>query len=324
MMTTNATPFTLTDEEIAGAQHRLAPTIRRTPLIDLEAGPLTPVGIVAKLELLQHTGSFKARGGLHALIRAGDLPEAGVVTASGGNHGQAIAWAAALRGAPATIVVPEGTSLAKTRAILSHGAEIVRHGTVYDEAMARALEIAESTGALFVHAFNHPDVIAGQATLGAELLDQLGDRSVDTVLVALGGGGLAAGVARAVVGRARVVAVEPELCPTYRSAREAGGPVQVTIGGAAADALGAARLGERAWDLLSAADAESVLVTDEDIMAARRQLWDYGRLVTEPGGAAALAALRSGAYRPKPGERVAVIVCGSNTDPQDLSPTALN
>jgi threonine dehydratase len=324
MTTTNSAPFTLTDDEIAGAQRRLASTIRRTPLIDLEAGPLTPVSVVAKLELLQHTGSFKARGALNALIRAGDLPRAGVVTASGGNHGQAVAWAAALHGAPATIVVPEGTNLAKTRAILSHGAKIARHGAVYDEAMARAFEIAESTGALFVHAFNHPDVLAGQATVGVELLEQLRDRQVDTVLVALGGGGLAAGIARAVAGRARVVAVEPELCPTYRSAREAGGPVRVSVGGAAADALGASQLGERAWDLLSAANADSILVTDNDIMAARQQLWERCRLVTEPGGAAALAALRSGAYRPWPGERIAVILCGSNTDPRDLSPTDLS
>jgi len=245
----------------------------------------------------------------------------GVVAASGGNAGLANAWAARAVGVPATVFVPETSSPTKLQRIAEYGAEVVRTGTEYADAYAAALEHVERTGALLCHAYDQPEICAGAGTLGLELLDQLHEagRDVDTVVLAVGGGGLLAGVATALGGRARLVGVEPETAPTLRRALEEGGPVDVAVSGVAADSLGARRLGGIAWDVVSRVGVESVLVDDDAILHARRALWEEHRLVVETGAATALAALTSGAYAPADGERVAVVLCGANTDPSDLA-----
>lgn len=272
-----------------------------------------------KLEQVQHTGSFKARGAFNRILAAaehGELSEAGVIAASGGNAGLAVAYAAAKLGVPAVVVVPETAPEVKVRKLVALGAEVVQVGTIYNEAYEAALKLASDSGALFCHAYDQPEICAGQGTLGLELLEQTG--GVDTILLAVGGGGLMAGVAQATFGQATVVGVEPVGIPTLHAALEAGGPVDVNVSGIAADSLGASRLGEIAFDVATRTGVKSVLVSDDDIIEARQVLWDHRRLAVEHGTAAALAALLSGAYVPEPGERLAVVVCGANTDPSDL------
>jgi threonine dehydratase len=291
--------------------------VRRTPVIDVEAGVVGARPVSLKLELLQHTGSFKARGALNALLAAGDGAADGVIAASGGNHGLAVAWAAAQLGCRATIFVPTTAPSTKVDGLRALGADVRLAGDRYADALMAAREEVERTGACSIHAYDDEPVVAGQGTVGLELLQ---DRpGIDTVLVAVGGGGLAAGVAGALDGAVRLVAVEPTQCPTYHAAVAAGGPVEVEVGGLASDALGASRLGEHGWLGLSTAGAESVLVAPEAIAAARRVLWQKLHLAPEPGGATAAAALMTGAYVPSPGERVAVVVCGGNADPSDLA-----
>lgn len=292
---------------------RLAGRIRRTPVILAEGDGFT-VPTLLKLESLQHTGTFKARGMLNRLLAAGDIPATGVVAASGGNAGLAVAYAARQVGTPAEIFVPESTPAAKVQRLRQEQATVVVGGAYYADALRASTERAEQTGALVVHAYDQPDVVAGNGTLGLELLDQA-DGGLDTVLVAVGGGGLAAGVAVALAGTARVVAVEPEACPTLHAALLAGRPVDVEVGGVAADSLGARRVGGICFAVARRTGMGSVLVSDEAIVSAQRLLWEQLRVVAEPGGAAALAALACGVYRPVAGERVAVVVCGANTDP---------
>ncbi|GAB3591910.1 threonine/serine dehydratase [Angustibacter peucedani] len=310
----------ITPDDVAGAARRVHDHVRRTPVARFEAGALGIAGPWwAKLELVQHSGSFKARGAFNRLLAArddGSLPAAGVVAASGGNAGLAVAYAARAIGVPAEVCVPTTAPAVKVAKLAALGAVVVQHGTEYAQAMAAAVERARTTGALFVHAYDQPEVCAGQGTLGLELLDQLPD--VDTVVVAVGGGGLMAGVATALHGRARVVGVEPETIPTLHTALREGGPTDVDVSGVAADSLGARRLGDIAFAAAVAEDVQSVLVSENAIIAARQQMWDDARLVVEHGCAAALAALTSGAYRPEPDESVAVVLCGSNTDPSDL------
>jgi threonine dehydratase len=290
--------------------------VRRTPVIEVEAGVFGPSAVTLKLELLQHTGSFKARGALNALTAAGELPAAGVVAASGGNHGLAVVWAAREVGSTATVFVPTTAPATKVAGLRSLGADVRQVGERYAEALAAAIEQLARTGAFSVHAYDDAPVVAGQGTVGLELLQDRPD--VDTVLVAVGGGGLAGGIAAALDGHGHLVGVEPEGCPTWHAARAAGHPVDVEVDGLAADALGASRLGEHGYLGLSTAEADSLLVTPGAIADARRLLWQQLRLAAEPGGATALAALTSGAYVPSAGERVAVVICGGNADPTDL------
>jgi threonine dehydratase len=303
-----------TGSEVEAAAARIAGHIRTTPV--LAAGH----GLFLKLEHTQHTGSFKARGAFNRILSArenGELPGSGVIAASGGNAGVAVAHAAAALGVEAEVYVPETTPEVKVRRLAALGARVRQVGRIYGDAYEAAIKRVAETGALFCHPYDQPEICAGQGTLGLELLAQTG--GVDTILIAVGGGGLMAGVATAVEGRAKVVAVEPERIPTLSRALRAGAPVDVEVGGTSADSLGATRLGDIAFEVAVRTGVESLLVTDEDIARARRELWDEYRLVVEHGTAAALAALATGGYRPRAGERVAVVLCGANTALSDLS-----
>ncbi|MGW5748532.1 threonine/serine dehydratase [Amycolatopsis sp. NPDC003861] len=299
--------------DVERAAARIEGRVRRTPVLAADEG------VWFKLEQLQHTGSFKARGAFNRIIAAGE--QTGVVAASGGNAGLAVAYAASEFGLPARVYVPATAPAVKVAKLRQLGATVELVGEKYADAYDAAVKHAADSGELFCHAYDQPDICAGQGTLGLELLEQAGD--LDTILVAVGGGGLLAGVAAAVEGRARVVGVEPRTIPTLHSALAAGEPVAVDVAGIAADSLGATRLGDIAFAVATRTDAGSVLVDDTAIAEARAALWDRYRLAVEPGGATAFAALLSGAYRPAPGERVAVLLCGANTDPATLtSPTA--
>jgi threonine dehydratase len=304
----------LNGSQVEAAADRIAGHIRTTPV--MAAGP----GLFFKHEYTQHTGSFKPRGMFNRILSArenGGLPEAGVITASGGNAGLAVAHAAAALGVAAEVYVPETAPQVKVRRLTALGATVRQVGRIYGDAYEAATKRVADTGALFCHAYDQPEVCAGQGTAGLELLAQTG--GMDTILIAVGGGGLMAGIAAAVEGRAKVVAVEPERSPTLSRALESGAPVDVEVGGIAADSLGATRAGEIAFEVAVRTGVESLLVTDDDIAGARRALWNDYRLVVEHGTAAAFAALRAGVYRPGPGERVAVMLCGANTDPSDLA-----
>lgn len=307
----------ITRNDVVQAAERIGGRIRRTPVLHAESGALAAGPVVAKLELLQHTGAFKARGALSALTATpAEQASAGVVAASGGNHGLAVAWAARQLNLRATVFVPETAPATKVDGLRALGADVRLVGTRYAEALEGATEFLSATGGVAVHAYDEPAVVAGQGTIGLELAEQVPD--VDTVLVAVGGGGLAGGIATALDGRARVIGVEPEGCPTWHAARAAGHPVHVDVGGVAADSLGASRLGNIGFDALTGTDAGSVLVTPAAVDEARRLLWQRFRLAVEPGGAVAVAALLCGAYEPEVGETVAVVLCGANADPADL------
>jgi threonine dehydratase len=302
-----------TYDDIRAAVAMIDPWVRRTPLLEVEAAG-RPVTL--KLELLQHSGSFKARGAFHSVLSAAEQP-AGLVAASGGNHGLAVAHVGARLGIPTRIFVPESAPAVKVDAIAALGAEVNRVGSTYAEAYLASREAAEQPGVLALHAYDSWATVTGQATLGVEIGQQLPD--VDTVLVAVGGGGLGAGVTLGLAGArpgARVVAVEPTSCPTLHDALAADGPVDVQVGGVAADALGASRLGEIAYASLRG--TTSLLVEDDAIVEARRWLWREARVAAEPAGATALAALLTGGHVPDDGERVCVVVCGGNADPAGL------
>ncbi|MEV7097804.1 threonine/serine dehydratase [Amycolatopsis sp. NPDC051045] len=300
--------------DVERAAARIEGRIRRTPVFAADDG------VWFKLEQVQHTGSFKARGAFNRILAAGELSAAGVVAASGGNAGLAVAYAAREFGLPARVYVPATAPAVKVAKLRQLGAAVDLVGEKYADAYDAAVKHAADAGALFCHAYDQPDICAGQGTLGLELLDQADEP--DTILVAVGGGGLLAGVAAATEGRARVVGVEPRTIPTLNAALAAGAPVSVEVSGVATDSLGATRLGDIAFAVATRTNAGSVLVDDAAIVRARAILWDRYRLAVEPGGATAFAALLSGAYRPAPGERVAVVLCGANTDPATLtSPT---
>jgi threonine dehydratase len=303
----------VTPARIEDAAARVAGCVRVTPVIELEPRAFgSPALVTLKLELMQHTGSFKPRGAFNRILSA-QVPESGVIAASGGNHGAAVAYAARQLGHVAEIFVPEPTPDIKVDRLRRYGARVVLAGANYAEALAASRARAGETGALEVHAYDHPDVLAGQGTLAREFEAQA--HALDTVLVAVGGGGLIGGVAAWFAGRIRVVGVEPERCPTLHAARIAGEPVDVEVGGAAADSLGARRIGTLAFEIGQRYVDDVVLVSDEEIRQTQRALWENLRVLAEPGGAAALAGLRSGKYQPQVGERVGVIVCGGNTDP---------
>jgi threonine dehydratase len=303
-------------DEIEAAAERITPYIRRTPTISLAAGDLgLDFPVTLKLECLQHTGSFKARGAFNRLL-ASDVPAAGVNAASGGNHGIAVAYAARELGYQADIFVPEISSPVKIARLRDYGAQVNIVGQNYAEALAASEARVATTGALVVHAYDQTEAVAGQGTTARELEEQEG--TFDTILVAVGGGGFIGGIAAWHQGRTRIVGVEPKLAPTLHAARDAGAPVDVEVGGIAADALGAKRIGSYAFQIAEAYIERLALVDDNAIRAAQLRLWRDLRVVVEPAGAAAMAALTSGIYRPEKGERVAVLVCGSNTDPAHL------
>jgi threonine dehydratase len=293
--------------------------VRRTPLLQVA----TPTGdLWLKCEFLQHTGVFKARGAFNRLLAARDRgeldPSAGVVIASGGNAGLANAYAAATVGVKATVFVPETAPPVKIERIREYGADVRQVGSEYAEASEAAIEYANARGALLSHAYDQLEVAAGAGTLAEEMLED--EPSIETIVVAVGGGGLYAGIAAAAAGRARVVTVEPETCPTLHTALNVGHPVDVSVSGVAADSLGARRIGEIAFSVASRLPPTSILVEEDAIVSARVQLWREYRIPAEHGAAAAYAALSSGVYQPAPGERVAVVVCGANTDVRTLEP----
>jgi threonine dehydratase len=299
-------------DAIRAAAALIRPHVRHTPVLDVDLAdfgrPARPVAL--KLECLQHSGSFKARGAFTSLLMR-DVPDAGVVAASGGNHGAAVAYAAARLGIPATIFVPSVTSPAKAERIRSYGAKLVVGGDRYDDALAASEEFVAGTGAMTVHAYDQPETLIGQGTLGLEIAEDLPD--IDTLLVAVGGGGLIGGIAAWYRGDVKIVAVEPEGSPTLHRALAAGEPVDAPTEGIAADSLAPKQVGQLMFPLAQRFVADSVLVTDDAIASAQLSLWEAARVVAEPGGATALAALLSGSYAPEPGERIAVLVCGANT-----------
>lgn len=303
----------ITRERIAAMEPRIRPYVRHTPVlrVDMADFDRPPLAVDLKLECLQHSGSFKARGAFTNLLER-PVPAAGVVAASGGNHGAAVAYAAMWLGHKATIFVPEVSPPAKLQRIRGYGAELIVGGARYAEALAASEAFAENTGALQIHAFNQEETLVGQGTLGLEIEQDLPE--IDTLLVAVGGGGLIGGIAAWFAGRIRIIAIEPEGAPTLHRAFEAGHPVDAPAEGVAADSLAPKRVGEMMFPIAEAFVERSILVTDDAIIAAQKALWERVRIIAEPGGAAAFAALLSGRYTPAPGERIAVLVCGSNTD----------
>jgi threonine dehydratase len=290
----------------------IRPYIRRTPVVDVEGRDvgLSIDGVTLKLELFQRAASFKTRGAFANLLQR-DVPAAGVVAASGGNHGAAVAFAAMRLGLRAKIFVPAISSPAKIDRIRAYGADLTVGGDRYAEALAASEAYAVESGAMQVHAFDQPQTLLGQGTLALELGEQA--PHLDTLLVAVGGGGLIGGIAAWYAGRVRVVGVEPEGAPTLTDALKAGRPVDAPAGGIAADSLAPRRVGELMFPIARDYIERVVLVTDDAIRATQRALWDGVRVVAEPGGAAAFAALHSGVYKPAAGERVGVVVSGGNT-----------
>jgi len=303
--------------EIEAAHLLIRGHVRRTPLLALDGADfgLDVSALVLKLELLQHAGSFKARGAFTNLLMR-DVPEAGVGAASGGNHGAAVAFAARKLGKPAKIFVPVVSSPSKIERIRSYGAELVVGGERYADALAASEAWAARSGALTIHAYDRRETLLGQGTLALEMEEQA--KEIDSLLVAVGGGGLIGGVAAWYAGEVKVVGVEPEQAPTLTRALAAGKPVDAPAGGIAADSLAPKRVGELMFPIAREFVSEVVLVSDEEILEAQRALWERVRIAAEPGGAAALAALLSRRYVPAPGERVGVVVCGGNTDAVDI------
>lgn len=315
---TEVTRPAIDQEAIRRAEHLIRKHIRRTPVLELEGGDfgLNGSALVLKLELLQHSGSFKARGAFANLLMR-EVPTAGVVAASGGNHGAAVAFAAMKLAIPARIFVPTVCSPAKMDRIRGYGAELVITGERYADALAASEAWIQESGALGIHAYDQPETLLGQGTVGLELEGQA--PQLDALLVAVGGGGLIGGIAAWYGGRSRIIGVEPEAAPTLYRALEAGRPVDAEAGGVAADSLAPRRVGELMFPIAQKYVERVLLVPDAAILRAQAALWDVLRVVAEPGGAAALAVLLSGGYKPQPGERVGVLVCGGNTTAVDFT-----
>ena len=299
-------------EGIRRAGSLIRDQVRRTPVVEVQGADfgLDGITLVFKLELLQHSGSFKARGAFTNLLMR-PVPPAGVVAASGGNHGAAVAFAAMKLGIPARIFVPVVSSQAKMDRIRGYGADLVVIGERYADALAASQEWAEESGALSIHAYDQAETLLGQGTVGLELEQQY--PQLDALLVAVGGGGLIGGIAAWYEGRTRVVGVEPAAAPTLYRALEAGRPVDAEAGGIAADSLAPRRVGELMFPIAQKYVEQVLLVSDDAILQAQAALWNVLRIAAEPGGAAALAALLSRKYQPRPGERLGILVCGGNT-----------
>jgi threonine dehydratase len=300
-------------ERIQATERVIRPHIRRTPILEVDGAEfgLDSIKIVFKLELFQHSGSFKARGAFTNMLTR-EVPAAGVVAASGGNHGAAVAYAAMKLRKPATIFVPSVASPAKLNRIRRYGAELVIAGDRYAESLEASEEWTAESGALPIHAYEAIETLLGQGTLGMELEEQA--PNLDSLLVAVGGGGLIGGVAAWYQDRVEMVAVEPTAAPTLDYALRAGQPVDAPAGGIAADSLAPRQVGQLMFPIAQSYVREVVLVSDDEIVEAQKSLWETVRVAAEPGGAAAFAALLSGRYKTRPGERVGVIVCGGNTD----------
>jgi threonine dehydratase len=302
--------------EVQDAGRRIAMHVRRTPILALEEKAFgIDARIFFKLESLQHTGSFKPRGAFNCILSS-NIGEAGVIAASGGNHGAAVAYAAQKLGYRAEIFVPAVAPANKVERLRQYGAALNLIGSSYAEALAASQERVAQTDALAIHAYDDERVLAGQGTLGMELEEQV--RGLDSVLIAVGGGGLIGGVAAWYQERVRVIGVEPERAPTLHRSLAAGQVIDVETGGVAADSLGAHRVGELMFPIAQKFVSQSLLVSDDQIIEAQRALWQRLRLIAEPGGATAFATLLSGVYKPRPGERVGVVLCGSNADLQNF------
>jgi len=307
-------------DDIRATYDTIRPYIRRTPVVRVDLGELDPAGtdlptVTLKLEQLQCAGSFKARGAFANLLLR-EVPPAGVVAASGGNHGVAVAYAAHRHNVPARIFVPTVSAPAKVERIRRLGAELVVTGDRYADALAAAQAWEQSSGAMSVHAFDQPHTLLGQGTVGLELSGQADQ--LDTVLVPVGGGGLIGGIASWFAGTVRVIGVEPDGAPTLTRARAAGRPADAPAEGVAADALAPRRVGELVFPITQAYVEDVVLVGDTAILAAQRALWQAARIAAEPAASVGSAALLTGAYKPAPGERVAVVISGANVDPAQL------
>ncbi|HET8601571.1 MAG TPA: threonine/serine dehydratase [Segeticoccus sp.] len=310
--------------DVRAAAQRLSGHLRTTPVLTVTGAdcPAPAASVSLKCEFLQHTGSFKVRGAFNRILSAADAAGPGhrqlqVVAASGGNAGLAVAHAAAQLGHRSVVFVPETAPAVKVARLHALGADVRQVGTEYAHALAAAEEYAGHVASVFVHAYDQPEVVAGQGTIALELLEQV-PQGLDTLLVVVGGGGLIGGCAVAVGDSVQLVGVEPQGAPTLHAALAAGEPVDVPVGGVAADSLGARRLGRLAWQAVRRHGIESVVVPDEQVVRARRNLWERFRVVVEHGTAAAWAALLTGAYRPATDERVGVLLCGANTDPSTL------
>jgi threonine dehydratase len=302
----------VSQQQIRRCETIIRPYIRRTPVIGIDGSDvgLKSSELCLKLELFQHSGSFKARGAFANLLSR-KVPAVGVVAASGGNHGAAVAYAAMTLKVPAKIFVPSVSSPAKVQRIREYGADLVIEGDRYADALAASEAWVQRTGAMSVHAFDQDETMLGQGTIGMELDEQA--PYIDTLLVSVGGGGLIAGIAAWYASRIKVIGVEPFASPTLTKALAAGHPVDAEAGGLAADSLAPRRVGDRVFPIARSHVHDVVLVADDAIVKAQQLLWQVSRVVAEPGGAAAFAAILSGAYKPKGGERVAVVISGGNT-----------
>jgi threonine dehydratase len=307
----------ISTNQIQSTYQIIKPHIRRTPIVEVDGADfgIETARLTLKLESLQHAGSFKARGAFTNLLTR-NIPAAGVVAASGGNHGAAVAFAAMKRNVPAKIFVPNVASSAKIHQISAYGAQLLISGERYADALAASEAWVAQSGAMAIHAFDQEETLLGQGTVALELEEQASD--ITTLLVAVGGGGLIAGIAAWYQGRVNVIGVEPELAPTLTRALAAGRPVDAEAGGIAADSLAPRRVGELVFPIVQRHVSTTVLVSDDAIQDAQRLLWKNLRVVAEPGGAAALAALSSHRYLPAPNERVAVLICGGNTTAVDF------
>jgi threonine dehydratase len=307
----------ITRDAITAAYRLVRPHIRRTPVVEANGSDfgIDPIALTFKLELLQHAGAFKTRGAFANLLMR-KVPPAGVVAASGGNHGVAVAYAAMKLGVPAKIFLPTISSPAKIARIRDYGADLVVGGELYADALAASEAFVAQSGALAVHAFDQTETLLGQGSVGLELDEQA--PGLDTLLVPVGGGGLIGGIAAWYAGKIKVIGVEPEAAPTLSRALAAGRPVDAEAGGIAADSLAPRRVGELMFPIAQRHVARVVLVTDEAIRQAQKALWSTLRIVAEPGGAAAFAALLFGRYRPQAGERVGVLISGGNTTAVDF------
>lgn len=315
---TNPNQAAFSRERIAANYPLIRPHVRRTPVVQVEGADfnLRGVELYFKLELLQHSGSFKARGAFTSLLTR-PVPAAGVAAASGGNHGAAVAFAARKLGVKARIFVPSVSPPVKVARLKAYGAEIVMPGETYPDAQAACQQYVAESGAMQIHPFDHVETLIGQGSVGLEFEEQV--PNLDTLLVAVGGGGLIGGIAAWYEGRVKMIAVEPELAPNLDHALKAGAPVEAPGGGVAKDSLAAHIAGQLMFPLAQKYLDPVLLVPDDSIREAQLLLWDRLRIVSEPGGAAAFAGLVSGRYLPQPGERVGILVCGANTAAVDFA-----
>lgn len=302
----------ISSNDIFKAKARIKPHLRQTPTLQIEPGTLCDAALSLKLELFQHTGAFKVRGAFNTLL-ASKVPDVGVVAVSGGNHGAAVAYAATKLGVRSTIFAPELAGPVKLERMRGFGAEVIVSDVDFTTLTRQFRKFADETGALAIHPFNDPLVMAGQGTVALEIEQQLPD--LDTLFVSVGGGGLIGGVAAWFGGRIKIVAVESEGTPTYATVLKKGPDAEIRVSGIAASSLGSPTIGALSYDILKPLDVPSIVVPDTAIVDAGRRLWDCARIIGEPGAATALAPLISGAYVPEKGERVGVLICGGNTSP---------